>query len=85
MMRPNCAEDRHLHRYYERAFELLPWHTAIPYSYGMLSGLTRRCGVTVGDNDCWIAAWCEAYRLPLVTMNRRHFEPLLDYGLELEL
>jgi predicted nucleic acid-binding protein len=62
----------------------LLWHTAIPYSYGMLSGLTRRRGVTVGDNDCWIAAWRVAYRLALVTMNRRHFEPLLDYGLELE-
>jgi len=67
--------------YYEQVFGLLEWHAAIPMAYGMLAGLGRRRGITVGDNDLWIASWCLAFQLPLVTMNRRHFEPLERFGL----
>jgi len=70
-------------QYYESMFELLPWHEATPMVYGMLAGLARRRGITVGDNDGWISAWCLAHQVPLLTMNRRDFEPLEPFGLTL--
>ena len=69
--------------YYERVFSLLMWDSAIPTAYGMIAGLNLRRGITVGDNDIWISAWCLAHQIPLMSMNRRHFEPLRRFGLEL--
>jgi predicted nucleic acid-binding protein len=69
--------------YYERMFGLLSWHAAIPMAYGRLAGLGRRRGITIGENDVWIAAWCLAHQIPLLTMNLRHFEPLRPFGLDL--
>jgi predicted nucleic acid-binding protein len=32
---------------------------------------------------CWIAACCVTHDLPLLTRNRKHFEPLEPLGLDL--
>jgi predicted nucleic acid-binding protein len=37
----------------------------------------------LASNDLWIAASATANGLPLVTLNRRHFEPLTLHGLRL--
>ena len=37
----------------------------------------------IADNDLWIAAYATANGLPLATLNRRHFEPLMIFGLTL--
>lgn len=49
--------------------------------WGKLSGLAQRNGHPVPVNDCWVAACCTAHRYPLLTRNRKDFEPLEDYGL----
>ena len=38
-------------------------------------------GRPVADNDLWIAATATAVDVALVTLNRRHFEPLALHGL----
>jgi predicted nucleic acid-binding protein len=40
-------------------------------------------GHSAPHNDCWIAACCVSHGLPLMTWNRRHFEPLEPFGLML--
>jgi toxin FitB len=47
--------------------------------WGRLSGLARRNGHPVPVNDCWVAACCTAHRYPLLTRNRKDFEPLEDF------
>jgi predicted nucleic acid-binding protein len=49
--------------------------------WGRLSGLARRDGRPVPANDCWIAACCTASNYPLLTRNRKDFEPLERHGL----
>jgi toxin FitB len=51
--------------------------------WGRLSGMASRDGHTVPTNDGWIAACCVVAGYPLLTGNRRHFEPLQRHGLEL--
>ena len=46
-------------------------------------GRTEALGRPVADNDLWIAAIATANGFPIVTLNRRHFEPLTLYGLRL--
>jgi predicted nucleic acid-binding protein len=51
--------------------------------YGRLRAATEALGRPVASNDLWIAASATANGLPLVTLNRRHFEPLTLHGLRL--
>jgi predicted nucleic acid-binding protein len=51
--------------------------------YGYLRASTEAVGQPIADNDLWIAACASANGLPLVTLNRRHFEPLTIFGLAL--
>jgi predicted nucleic acid-binding protein len=54
-----------------------------PHTYARLRGQAARRGYNVPANDCWIAACCVSHGLPLLTRNRKHFEPLEPLGLEL--
>jgi tRNA(fMet)-specific endonuclease VapC len=74
---------RHLVDFYHRAFVTLPVDEAVADEYGRLRAATEAVGRPVADNDLWIAASATARDLPLVTMNRRHFEPLTLHGLAL--
>lgn len=51
--------------------------------YGYLRASTEAVGQPIADNDLWIAACASANGLPLVTLNRRHFEPLTIFGVTL--
>jgi len=51
--------------------------------YGYLRASTELVGQPIADNELWIAACATANGLPLVTLNRRHFEPLTIFGLAL--
>jgi len=48
--------------------------------YGYLRASTEAAGRPTADNDLWIAACAAANGLPLVTLNRRHFERLTIFG-----
>ncbi|HEX6677026.1 MAG TPA: hypothetical protein VF486_18610 [Actinomycetes bacterium] len=43
----------------------------------------ERTGFRMPINDAWIAATCLALGYPLATLNRKHFEPLAAFGLDL--
>jgi predicted nucleic acid-binding protein len=72
-----------LRDFYVHTFGLVPWGDGIPDTYGRLMGLSAAAGRSLGDNDCWIAACCVSHDLPLLTRNRKHFEPLEPLGLDL--
>jgi predicted nucleic acid-binding protein len=72
-----------LREFYAHTFGLVRWDDAIPDCYGRLMGLAATAGRIMGDNDCWIAACCVTHDLPLLTRNRKHFEPLEPLGLDL--
>ena len=59
----------------------LRWPGAL--EYGRLRAASEALGRPVAGNDLWIAASATANGLPLVTLNRRHFEPLTLHGLHL--
>jgi hypothetical protein len=40
-------------------------------------------GITVPSNDAWVASCCITFGYPLLTLNRKHFEPLAVSGLRL--
>jgi toxin FitB len=79
----NPRRSSGLRAFYEHAFTLLEWDDAIPYIYARLRGQAAISGHTVPANDCWIAACCVTHDLPLMTRNRKHFEPLEPLGLDL--
>jgi predicted nucleic acid-binding protein len=72
-----------LRAFYEHTFDRLRWKEEIPEAYGFLRGTAATVGYTLGPNDCWIAACCVSHGLPLLTRNRKHFEPLEPFGLVL--
>ncbi len=72
-----------LRTFYATAFTLLPWSDAVPEAYARLSSNAARRGRPAPANDCWIAACCVAHGLPLLTGNRKDFEPFTVSGLEL--
>ena len=72
-----------LRAYYEHTFDPLNWEEETPEAYGFLRGEASAAGYTLGSNDCWIAACCVSHGLPLLTRNRKHFEPLEPLGLVL--
>jgi predicted nucleic acid-binding protein len=69
-----------LRAFYEHTFDALEWIDEIPEVYGALRGQAVAAGFTVGPNDCWIAACCVSHGLPLLTRNRKHFEPMEPLG-----
>jgi predicted nucleic acid-binding protein len=55
----------------------------VAVEYGRLRAATEGLGRPVPGNDLWIGASAMANGLPLITLNRRHFEPLTLHGLRL--
>jgi tRNA(fMet)-specific endonuclease VapC len=74
---------RRLVEFYHRAFVVLPVEEDVADEYGRLRAATEAVGRPVADNDLWIAATATAVDVALVTLNRRHFEPLALHGLAL--
>jgi predicted nucleic acid-binding protein len=71
-------------RFYQEMFDVVgvaDEETAAEYGY--LRASTEGVGQPIADNDLWIAACASANGLPLVTLNRRHFEPLTIFGVTL--
>lgn len=48
-----------------------------------LRNLGRQKGLPSDDGDCWIAATALVYRIPLISHNRKHFEWMRRFGLNL--
>lgn len=57
-----------------RGAVIVPYDRLLCDTYGRLKAETRAAGITVGDNDMWIAASAVRHNVPLITHNRRHFE-----------
>jgi tRNA(fMet)-specific endonuclease VapC len=74
---------KRLVEFYHRAFVVLPVQEHVADEYGRLRAATEAAGRPVADNDLWIAATATAVDVALVTLNRRHFEPLALHGLTL--
>jgi predicted nucleic acid-binding protein len=53
------------------------------YEWGRLRAMTEVDGRPVPANHCWIAACCTPNQLPLLTRNRKDFDPLAAHGLTL--
>jgi tRNA(fMet)-specific endonuclease VapC len=70
--------------FYQDSFDVVPLADGdVAAEYGYLRASTEAVGRPVADNDLWIAACATANGLPLVTLNRQHFEPLTIFGLTL--
>jgi tRNA(fMet)-specific endonuclease VapC len=69
--------------FYGGMFDIVPSDRDTAAEYGYLRASTEAVGRPIADNDLWIAACASANGLPLVTLNRRHFEPLTIFGVQL--
>jgi predicted nucleic acid-binding protein len=69
--------------FYEEMFDVVPGDRETAAEYGLLRAGTEALGRPISGNDLWIAACASANGLPLVTLNRRHFEPLTIFGVTL--
>lgn len=50
-------------------------------TWAQVSYQTRRIGRRMSDNDAWIATTALMLDLPLLTFNRKHFEPVVGLHL----
>jgi predicted nucleic acid-binding protein len=57
-----------------RTVLVLPYDGEVARRWGQLVAEMERMGNSLPANDSWIAACCLARDLPLLTLNRRHFE-----------
>ncbi len=57
---------------------VLPYNFEVGRSWGRLVAQMERVGRPMQANDAWIAACCLTWGLPLMTLNRRHFEHVPD-------
>jgi tRNA(fMet)-specific endonuclease VapC len=69
--------------FYREMFDVVPLADDAAAEYGYLRANAESVGRPIADNDLWIAACATANGLPLVTLNRRHFETLTIFGLTL--
>ena len=69
--------------FYSDSFGVVEVDSDVAVEYGRLRAATEALGRPVASNDLWIAASAAANGLPMVTLNRRHFEPLALHGLRL--
>jgi predicted nucleic acid-binding protein len=70
-------------RSYADSFGLIELGRTVAVEYSRLRAATEALGRPVPSNNLWIAASGTANGLPLVTLKRRHFEPLTLHGLRL--
>jgi predicted nucleic acid-binding protein len=64
-------------------FALLHCLVPVMYEWGRLRAMAEVDGHPVPANDCWIAACCTHNQLPMLTRNRKDFDPLAAHGLTL--
>lgn len=57
-----------------RCVVVLPYNFEVARGWGQLGADMERIGRRMQPNDAWIAACCLAWDLPLMTLNRKHFE-----------
>jgi predicted nucleic acid-binding protein len=62
-------------------FALLYCEVPVMYEWGRLRAMSEHDGHPVPANDCWIAACCTHNQLPLLTRNRKDFDPLAAHCL----
>ena len=76
-----------LEQYYQRTFAVLPTRSQhlipVARTCGALRADAEQRGITVPSNDAWVASCCVTFGYPLLTLNRKHFEPLAVSGLRL--
>src|SRR5260370_1198557 len=53
---------------------VLPYDATVSRVWGRLTADCEAVGSPVAANDAWIAACCIAAGVPLMTLNRKHFE-----------
>lgn len=53
---------------------ILGYDAQVSRTWGRISAETELVGRKLADNDLWIAACCLTDDIPLLTLNRRHFE-----------
>ena len=63
-------------------FTIIELSEPIAWAASRISRNLNRAGLPIGDNDVWIAATALAYRIPLVSLNAKHFARVP--GLEIE-
>jgi predicted nucleic acid-binding protein len=69
--------------FYADHFDIIELGRPVAIEYGRLRAASEALGRPVAGNDLWIAASATGNGPPLVTLNRRHFEPLTLHGLRL--
>jgi predicted nucleic acid-binding protein len=69
--------------FYAGRFGVVELGRAVAVEHGRLRTATEALGRPVASNDLWTAASATANGLPLVTLNRQHFEPPTLHGLRL--
>ena len=57
-----------------QAGPVLPYDVTVARVWGRLVADCEAVGIPVAANDAWIAACCIAAGVPLMTLNRKHFE-----------
>jgi tRNA(fMet)-specific endonuclease VapC len=58
-----------------RSVVIVPYYYAICETYARIKAALPK-GLTIADNDLWIAACAMRHSLPLVTHNRKHFDDI---------
>lgn len=53
---------------------VLPYDAGVARTWGRVAADLENQGQPISENDVWIAACCIRHGLPLVTLNRRHFQ-----------
>ena len=53
---------------------VLPYDAGVARTWGHVAAQLEKQGRPISENDVWIAACCIRHGLPLVTLNRAHFE-----------
>jgi predicted nucleic acid-binding protein len=67
--------------FYSDRLGVVEFGRGVAVECGRLRAATEALGRPAASNDLWIAGSATANGLPLVTLNRRHFEPLTLHGL----
>lgn len=59
-----------------RSVVIVPYDYLVCSTYADLKSKTTAVGISVADNDLWIAACAVRHSIPLVSNNRAHFEKI---------
>lgn len=59
-----------------KAVVVVPYDMELCKTYGKLKASLASSGITVADNDLWIAACAVRHSIPLISNNRKHFDKI---------